>query len=46
MLRKWLTSSLEVLGFGLIVGGFAVISPVAGLIAAGVALILLGVLNA
>ena len=46
MLRKWLTTSLEVLGFGLIVGGFAVISPVAGLIVAGVALILLGVVNA
>ena len=46
MLRKWLTTSLEILGFALIVGGFAVVSPVAGLIAAGVALILLGVLNA
>ena len=42
MIRKWLTTTLEVLGFGLIAAGFAIISPVAGLIAAGVALILIG----
>jgi len=42
VIRKWLTTTLEVLGFGLMVGGFAIISPVAGLIAAGVALILIG----
>jgi len=46
VLRKWLTTALEVLGFGLIVGGIWTISVTAGLIAAGVALILIGVRTA
>ena len=38
-----LTTLLEVAGLGLIVAGFTLISVVAGLIAAGLALILLGI---
>jgi hypothetical protein len=46
VLRKRLTTALEIAGFALITAGFWVLSTVAGLIAAGVALITLGVLNA
>ena len=46
MLRKWATTSLEIAGFALIVVGIWTVSLTAGLIAAGAALILLGVLNA
>ena len=43
MLRKWLTTLLEVIGMALIVTGIFELSPIAGLVAAGFALILLGV---
>ena len=42
MLRKWLTTSLEIAGFALIVVGIWTISITAGLIAAGAALVLIG----
>ena len=43
MLRKWLTTLSEVSGLALIVTGIAEVSSIAGLIAGGSALILLGV---
>jgi hypothetical protein len=43
VLRKWATSLLEVAGFTLIVGGIWTVSFTAGLIAAGAALVLIGV---
>ena len=43
MLRKWLTTLMEVAGLALIVTGIWTVLPTAGLIAGGFALILLGV---
>ena len=43
MIRKWVTTLLEVSGIALIVAGVSEVSLVAGLIAGGCALILLGV---
>jgi hypothetical protein len=43
MIRKWATTLLEVAGLALIVAGISELSPIAGLIAGGFALILLGV---
>jgi hypothetical protein len=45
-MRRTVTTLLETLGFCLIAAGFWLISPVAGLIAAGIVLILIGVLAA
>jgi hypothetical protein len=44
--RGWLTTVAELAGFGLIVAGVWRVSVTAGLIAAGLALILVGVLEA
>lgn len=42
MVRKWATTTLEVVGFAVIVAGVSLISPVAGVIAGGFALVLVG----
>lgn len=44
--RAVLTSLAELVGFGLITDGIWRISPIAGLIAAGICLVLIGVLAA
>ena len=46
MSRKWITTALEVTGMALIVAGVTILLPVAGLIAGGIALVLIGVLSA
>ena len=46
MYRKWITTALEVTGMAAIVAGVTILLPVAGLIAAGIALVLIGVLSA
>ena len=46
MSRKQITSALEVTGMVLIVAGVTLLLPVAGLIAGGLALVLIGALSA
>ncbi len=46
VLRKRITTALEVTGMALIVAGFTILAPIAGLIAGGIALVLIGALSA
>ena len=46
MYRKQITTALEVTGMALIVAGVTILLPVAGLIAGGIALVLIGVFAA
>lgn len=45
-MRAILTTALELVGIGLIVGGCAAFSPILGVISAGFALIVIGVTQA
>ena len=45
-MRAVITTVVEVVGLGLIVAGLSMVSPIVGLIAAGAALILIGLVQA